>query len=294
MEPKRDPVRPKAIEVMPVAPPVSAHRPVTMLTFEDLQLTPEPTEPPIIEWMAPGDLLVEGAYQRDLSVASLALIRRITEGWDWRRFKPPIVAWTDNGFEIIDGQHTAIAASTRGIEKIPVLVVEAQALGDRASAFLGHNRDRLTVTPVQMHRAAVAAGDPDALAVQSVCDQAGVTILVGHFGQHKWKPGETIAVATIDSLVKRRGPDAAFQVLAMLRQAETAPVSSPAIKAVDALMNTAYFADIDLRHLAATIKTMGDAAEREARLDAKTHGIPVWDALGRVWFKKCKKIRKAA
>ena len=117
-----------------------------------------PTSPPMVEWMDPADLLVEGRYQRELSQKSTDLIRKIVEGWDWRRFKPPIIAWTTRGFEIIDGQHTAIAAATHPtIDKIPVLVVEAAQIKDRATAFIGHNRDRLNVTPVQMHRAGVAA-----------------------------------------------------------------------------------------------------------------------------------------
>ena len=50
----------------------------------------------------------------------------------------------------------------------------------------------------------------------------------------------------------------------------------------------------DLEHLPVTIQQLGDNAEREAKLDAKTHGIPVWEALGRVWFKKCRKQRRVA
>ena len=47
---------------------------------------------------------------------------------------------------LFDGQHTAIGAATRGIDKIPVLVVEAADLTDRASAFVGHNPDRPSPT----------------------------------------------------------------------------------------------------------------------------------------------------
>src|SRR6185437_3072554 len=123
------------------------------------ELQPIPTDPPMVEWMAPTDLLVDDAYQRGLGPKSVDLIRRIVEHWDWRRFKPPIVAWTEAGFEVIDGQHTAIAAASRpDIAKIPVMVVVATAMTDRAQAFVGHNRDRLNVSPMQLHHAMVAAG----------------------------------------------------------------------------------------------------------------------------------------
>lgn len=252
-----------------------------------------PTDEPLLEWMAPSDLLVERAYQRDLSPKSLALIKRIVEGWDWRRFKPPVVAWTERGFEIIDGQHTAFAAVTRGIARIPVLVVDAAALDDRAAAFVGHNLDRVAITPVQMHRAKLAAGDEDAQTVQQVLDRAGAILVVSYYGGREWKPGETVAVSTIDQLAKRRGAMKARQVVEVLVKAEAAPITAAGLKAVDMLMHRPDFADIDLEHLPSTIANLGDI-EDEAKLDAKTHCIPAWQALGRIWFRKCRKIRRAA
>lgn len=274
--------------------PTDTLRPVQPLDHPVAEMAPWATSEPIIEWMAPADLLIEGAYQRDLSPKSLDLIRRIVAGWDWRRFKPPIVAWTERGFEIIDGQHTAIAAATRpDIEKIPVLVVEALAMNERANAFVGHNQDRLSITPIQMHRAKIAAGDADALTVQQVLDRAGAVLVVGAYGQRGWKPGETVAVSTIDSLAKRRGARGARMVLEVLVKAEAAPISAAAIKAVDMLMNRPEYAEADTDHLPAAIQQSGDV-ESQAKLDAKTHGIPAWEAMGRIWFRKCRKKRSAA
>lgn len=268
-------------------------RPIRPLAFPTFDATNVPTAAPLIEWMAPSDLLVEAAYQRDLSPKSMDLIKRIAERWDWRRFKPPIVAWSERGFEIIDGQHTAIGAATRGIDRIPVLVVEATDLTDRASAFVGHNQDRLAITPVQMHQAKLAAGDEDALTAQQVIDRAGAKLVVGAYGARGWKPGETVAITTIDQLAKRRGAMHARRVIEVLVKAFAAPVSASGIKAVDMLMFRPEFADIDLEHLPAAIISAGDV-EKEAKLDAKTHGITAWEAMGRIWFRKCRKIRKAA
>lgn len=256
-------------------------------------LVPIPTAAPLIEWMAPSDLLVEAAYQRDLSPKSMDLIKRIAERWDWRRFKPPIVAWSERGFEIIDGQHTAIGAATRGIDKIPVLVVEAADLTDRASAFVGHNQDRLSITPVQMHHAKLAAGDEDALTAQQVIDRAGAKLVIGAYGARGWKPGETVAITTIDQLARKRGAMHARRVVEVLVKAHAAPVSASGIKAVDMLMFRPEFAEIDIEHLPAAINSAGDV-EKQAKLDAQTHCIPAWEAMGRIWFRKCRKVRKAA
>ena len=155
-------------------------RGVRALNLGDLAPAEITTAAPTIEWVDPKTLLVDGEYQRHLSEASISLIRRIVAGWDWARFKPPVVARTEEGLEVIDGQHTATAAATHpAIELIPVIVVEAAAVADRARAFVGHNRDRLNVTKMQMHFSAVAAGDEDAMTVTQVCDRAGVKILRG-------------------------------------------------------------------------------------------------------------------
>lgn len=267
-------------------------RPVEAIDLAET-LAPIPTAPPLTEWMAPGDLLIEAAYQRDLSPKSMDLIKRIAERWDWRRFKPPIVAWSERGFEIIDGQHTAIGAATRGIDKIPVLVVEAADLTDRASAFVGHNQDRLAITPIQMHQAKLAAGDEDALTAQQVIDKAGATLVISAYGARGWKPSETVAITTIDQLARKRGAMRARQVVELLVKAGAAPISAAAIKAVDMLMFKPEFAEIDLEHLPAAIIQTGDV-EKEAKLDAKTHCIPAWEAMGRIWFRKCRKTRRAA
>lgn len=267
-------------------------RPVEAIDLAET-LAPIPTAPPLTEWMAPGDLLIEAAYQRDLSPKSMDLIKRIAERWDWRRFKPPIVAWSERGFEIIDGQHTAIGAATRGIDKIPVLVIEAADLTDRASAFVGHNQDRLAITPIQMHQAKLAAGDEDALTAQQVIDKAGATLVISAYGARGWKPGETVAITTIDQLARKRGAMRARQVVELLVKAHAAPVSAAAIKAVDMLMFKPEFAEIDLEHLPTAIIQAGDV-EKEAKLDAKTHCIPAWEAMGRIWFRKCRKTRRAA
>nr|WP_312053454.1 DUF6551 family protein [Brevundimonas diminuta] len=267
-------------------------RPVEAIDLAET-LAPIPTAPPLTEWMAPGDLLIEAAYQRDLSPKSMDLIKRIAERWDWRRFKPPVVAWSERGFEIIDGQHIAIGAATRGIDKIPVLVVEAADLTDRASAFVGHNQDRLAITPIQMHQAKLAAGDEDALTAQQVIDKAGATLVISAYGARGWKPGETVAITTIDQLARKRGAMRARQVVELLVKAHAAPVSAAAIKAVDMLMFKPEFAEIDLEHLPTAIIQAGDV-EKEAKLDAKTHCIPAWEAMGRIWFRKCRKTRRAA
>jgi hypothetical protein len=275
-------------------PPPETLRPVAPVQFSG-ETSAIPTPAPQMEWMAPADLLIEGRYQRDLSEASRRQIARIVANWDWRKFKPPIVAWTERGFEIIDGQHTAIAAATHPeIEKIPVLVVEAPQVEDRAAAFIGHNRDHLAVTPLQLHFAAVAAGDPDAIDVQNVISRSGAKLLATQYGGQRFRAGETVAVSAVRSLVGKRGVQKARQVLELLVKAEQGPITAVQIKATDMLLHRPEYAEADFDFLPGTIRDAGPEVDREAKVDAKTYQIPVYEALGRIWFRKCRKQRRVA
>lgn len=120
-------------------------------------------ERPSLKWVAPTSLLVDATYQRDLSERSIRLIRRMIENCAWNRMKPPIVVQVGPAtFHIVDGQHTAIAAASLGITEVPVFVVKANQVDERARAFVGHNSDRIVVSSFDIYRALLAAGDPDA------------------------------------------------------------------------------------------------------------------------------------
>ncbi|MBS7696247.1 MULTISPECIES: DUF6551 family protein [unclassified Chelatococcus] len=273
---------------------MTMRRPIHAMAIDGIVPATPPTPPPECTWLSPSDLLVDGAYQRTLSERSITLIRRIVATWDWRRFKPPVAAWTEEGLEVIDGQHTAIAAMSHpAIEKIPVMVVEAPDLVDRAQAFLGHNRDRLNVTRTQIHAASLAAKDEDALGIERVCAAVGIAIV--RTQPKAFKPGETMAIAAIERLIRNHGEEGAKWVLDVLRAAECAPVSAQQIRAVELLMTDEEYCEaFDAADLTAAIVQLGDEAEKEAKVFAATHCVPLWRGLASVWFKKTKKRKKAA
>lgn len=251
---------------------------------------------PKFERAHPADLMVDESYQRNLSERSIRLIRKIVANWDWRTFMPPVVVRTRGGLHVIDGQHTAIAAASHpAIKEIPVMVVRADDVADRAKAFLGRNRDRITVTPNQLHAAAVAARDAEALTIHQVCTRAGVRILKQPPGAVAFKEGDTLAVGTISSLVYRRGALKSRQVLEVLTAAKLAPVPASLIKAAEELLcNPEYSKHIDAGDLTTCIRgSLGDA-ENEAKIFAATHSIPMWKAMTTVLFKRCKGGRRRA
>lgn len=271
-------------------------RPVTALCMDGIVPAAPPTPAPTLEWMAPADLSIDQEYQRDLSPASVALIRRIVAEWDWRKFKPPIVAWTEEAFEVIDGQHTAIAAASHPlIDKIPVVLVEAPDQADRARAFIGQNTGHLTVTAMQKYFARVTAGDEDALTVKQVCERAGINLLANQYGGQPVGAGDSHAIGAIEGLIARRYAAGARPVLEALVKARCAPITAHEIKAAEHLLTNAEFTDqMDPEDLPAAIITSRQTATAEATVFAKTHCVPHWRGLVAVWFKKARKRRKAA
>ena len=109
---------------------------ITALVLPDVKPAEVTTAPPSLRLVHPSSLSVDDSYQRGLSERSIRLIRKIVAEWSWTAFEPPVVVDVDGRLEVIDGQHTAIAAVTHGgIESLPVLIVQAEKHETRASAF---------------------------------------------------------------------------------------------------------------------------------------------------------------
>jgi hypothetical protein len=275
---------------------MSTFRKITPMNMPDVTPGGADMPEPKFERAKPADLLVDETYQRNLSERSVRLIRKIVASWDWRTFMPPVVVRTKEGLHVIDGQHTAIAAATHPkITDIPVMVVKAEEITDRAKAFLGRNRDRITVTPNQLHAAAVAAGDEDAVTIHQVCERAGIRILKQPPGAAVFKVGDTLAIGTISSLISRRGALRARQVLEVIGNAKLAPVPAALIRASEELLCNKEFSEfIDPADLTTAIRASLGEAESEAKIFAATHNVPLWKAMTSIMFKRCKRGRRRA
>lgn len=228
-EPTRDTIAP--------APASSENvRPVTALTVpqkRDAVLS----SPPEMRLVAPSELKIESAYQRDLSGKSMKLIRKIVIGWDWAKFKPPVVAETAGGLFIIDGQHTAIAAASHPeIKQIPVMVVPAVRIERRAEAFVAHNRDRLTMTPAQVFYGEVASGNKEAKAALQAVMRAGATIPRLPVQKNYAKPGQITAITELRSIVAAHGADTLERIIRIAVLSKVAPITKTVLGALRILL----------------------------------------------------------
>jgi hypothetical protein len=250
---------------------------VRPMSLGDTRVSALVDEPPELICVAPTDLWIDESYQRGLSRKSARMIAAMAKDWSWAKFKPPVVTREEDGtLFAIDGQHTAIAAASRGdIPLLPVLLINAPSIEQRAASFIGHNRDRISVTALQIHRAQVAAGDVISVAIDKACSEAGATILAAPPPNGVYKPGETMALGTIRKLVEERGIKKARNVIMVCVQGHRRPISSDEIKAVDHLLHNQL--PLDAADIALMLRAKGDQIIRSATMDRIGGGMKRWE-----------------
>ena len=268
-------------------------RPIAPLSLPGVIPEPPLGGRPELTWMPPTDILVQERYQRSLSEGSRRLITSIVRGWDWRRYRPAICAYTDDGIEAIDGQHSLIAAATLGIPEVPVIVVEAAAIESRAELFVAVNADRLALTEAQLHAAKVLSGDPEAVRISTMCKIFGIRLLRVPPPRGAYKPRDSMAFRTIASLLRRYEQADVERILAAIAETDAAPISAVLLKAAEHLLTNPEFAsEVDPGLITAAAASLPEFGDAEAKLFAATHCVPMWRAFASVWFKASKKLSK--
>lgn len=253
--------------------------------------------PPEVRWVSPAALWVDDRYQRGITARSAKLVHKIVDGWDWAKFKPPVVVEVFReskadpapllvpSLHVIDGQHTATAAHTRGIPAIPVLVVRAPADADRAASFVAHNTARTLLTPGQVHHAKVAAGDPESLDVERACQRAGVTVL--RFGSGAASgPNQTLAINALHTILNARYVAGLNRVLAVCADARLTPLRLEHLRGVDLALFDASLRPDGLANarwdalVATALRGSHDDLHQRARANATRAKMLLWRAFG--------------
>ncbi|MFC4668353.1 ParB/RepB/Spo0J family partition protein [Seohaeicola nanhaiensis] len=163
---------------------------------------PRPGAAPELVWLRIESLLIDEDYQRPLGPKNWKAIRRIASAFEWPRFTPVIAArLSDKRYAIIDGQHRAHAAALAGISAIPAMVVEADPSG-QAAAFAAINRDRTVVSGYHLLKAALAAGDADALTADRAVTEAGCRLMTYVVSSVHRAPRQVFSIALVLSHVR--------------------------------------------------------------------------------------------
>jgi hypothetical protein len=183
------------------------------VTGRDLGTRPTMRDLPI------GKLGVDAKYQRDTSSRrSQNLIEKIAAGFRWERFGAVLTVCQGDVWHVIDGQHRVEAARRIGVDSVPAIVLPHATVAEAAADFVAINRDRVAVTPLHIHHAQLAAGDPEAQTIERVCKASDVEICRYPVPSNKMKPGQTLAVQSIARLVKLGGEEWAVRVMKRVRR----------------------------------------------------------------------------
>jgi hypothetical protein len=83
---------------------------------------------------------------------------------------------------------------------------------EQAAAFVRANVDRVAVTRFALHHARLAAGDPGAVELASLCKSAGISVPKYPMPAETIPAGATLALTTIEQMIKQLGPRGATAV----------------------------------------------------------------------------------
>lgn len=251
---------------------------------------PDPGDVPALDWIDVANISVEKTYQRPLDMNRVADILR---GFTWRSFGALVVVpQPDGGYHATDGQHRLEAAKLHPhVTHVPAVIVKADDVHEEAAIFVDVNRNRKNVSALELFFARLTANDEDALTVLQVSQKAGVRIPKC---PQDYRPGDSIAVTAIQTLIDKHGAMRARERLQVLVAARFAPITAAHIKAADLLLTDPEFVDqITIEDLTTALTVHGSSVEADVKVFASTHRVPLWRAMASIWFQKTRKRRSA-
>lgn len=206
----------------------------------DVALAPPRGSLPVLQYCTPAQLAVDPCYQRELDGRSRQLIARIAAGWDWNLFQPLVVARrVDGTLYVVDGQHRLEAARSRGdIQQLPCVVFHPGDPADEAAVFVALNQERRPLTAYALFNAALAAGDEEALRLDTLLRGAGLAF-TGAADPDRMKPGQINNVGTVRKWHARHGDRRTRIVLGAIGTAfrgQVIRIASPLFMATAALV----------------------------------------------------------
>jgi hypothetical protein len=207
-------------------------------------------ERPELQWLKIDRLRIDPNYQREIGRRGADNIVAIVPKFKWAKFTPVVVAPIGEGlFAIIDGQHRTTAASACGFESVPCVIIQVDG-ADQADAFVAINANVTAMSPLQLHAARLAAGNSDAAELTEVCRAADVTICRYPVPANKMKPGETLAVGMLQSVLAKFGREVLITALCCItktRRGNPGMIRKQIVQALCAVLEaeSAWLADRD-------------------------------------------------
>lgn len=229
---------------------------------------------PTLTWVRIADLSADPAYQRSIETRrGQKLIAEIGERFRWPLFGVITIAASEEGFKIIDGQHRCEGARLAGIETVPATIIEGMTRAEQAMLFVDANQNRVSMTALAMHHAKVAGGDDLARKVARAAKKAGVEILRYPVPRANLKPGQTLAIGTMNTVARMQGEDVLRETLSIVRETWPDPgsVTADRIKGLASCVHSS-----GAEKVRAALSRDLAAFEREVKERGWDIGLPVW------------------
>jgi hypothetical protein len=196
--------------------PGSYLRPVVTEGLRRANLTPQAA--PQLTWIEIAQIRFDDRFQRPLGRSNQLAIARIAAQFQWSRFSPVLLSPIEGGlFSCLDGQHRTHAAALCGIVSVPAMVVLVPP-AEMAAAFIHINAATIRVTPHNLYRAGLMAGESWAISMRNAVEAAGCKLALGNASTATKKPGTLYCIALIRKLVVAGHGDLVTAGLQALRQ----------------------------------------------------------------------------
>lgn len=167
---------------------------------------------PDIEMLPVGKLFVDHSYQRPESPAR---VRGIMDSFDPNLLQVLEVSRRESGINaVIDGQTRMQAAKLlHGPEYLlSCRVLEGLTIPQEAELYVKFQRQRKSLTPIELYHASLVAGDELAVQVFDILSRRGLKVGAGG------RPGQIAAVQALNEITKR-DPEATGRCIDVLRAA---------------------------------------------------------------------------
>lgn len=194
--------------------------PVEIPSTPQFTLADQPA--PIIDWVKVADMVIDSDYQRPLQSSNWQVIGRIAKSFSRSRFSPVILAPVEGGkYAVIDGQHRIHAAALCGIEAVPAMIVPIDRK-TQAKAFVEINSCRISVSPINVYRAALIAQEDWAVAAQAAVSAAGCVLMTQNYSTNKKRPGQVFCISLIRKQIAAGRADVVTNTLTAIRRYDEA------------------------------------------------------------------------
>lgn len=153
--------------------------------------------------VATDEIIVDERYQRPVEEFR---VKKIAEGFDETLFGVLEVSRRNGKCAVFDGQHRLEAAKALGMKDVPCLIHEGLSAEAEAKLFVRLQRERKNINPNDRFKARIFFGDPVALEIKSIANDAGFEIKPNAADglRDLWR---IRAVSALERVYVRYGPD---------------------------------------------------------------------------------------